>query len=88
MAEPMIFFQTRSFWVYNLTDTAIKQFDGSCTPSIGMGIVIIRLNNELIISLYPCYHITDNQQITFSPNALRNISISKVHALNHLRVFL
>jgi len=48
-----------------------------------MGIVIIRLN----ISLYPCYHIPDNQKITFSPNALRNISISKVHALNHLRGF-
>ena len=73
-ANAFIFPNRDHFWAYNLTDTAIRQVGGSCIPSIGMGIVIIRLNNELVIPLYPCYHIPDNQQITFSPNALKKFN--------------
>ena len=52
-----------------------------------MGIVIIRLNNGLIITLYPYYHIPDNQQITFSPNALKKYNHSKSARIESLAWF-
>ena len=82
-ANAFIFTKREYFWAYTPTVIPVRQVGGSTINSSGIGIVIIRLNNQVIIPIYPCYHIANNPQNTFSPTALKDIIIIKVLVLRH-----
>ena len=68
-----IFTKREYFWAYTSTVIPVWQVGGSTINSSGIGIVRIRLNNQVIISLYPCYHIATNPQNTFFSNCTKKI---------------
>ena len=49
----------------------ITQVTGDIGHHEGVGIVLIRLHEELIIPLYPCYLMTNNPQNTVSTTAIK-----------------
>ena len=55
-----IFTKWEYFWTYTLKITLLQQVGESILNSTGTGIVLIYLNNQFIIPLYPCYHINNN----------------------------
>ena len=52
-ANAFIFTKREYFWVYSLKTTPVQQVGGSTLNSTGIGIVLICLNNQVIIPLYP-----------------------------------
>ena len=83
-----IFTKREYFWAYTSTVIPVWQVGGSTINSSGIGIVRIRLNNQVIISLYPCYHIATNPQNTFSPTALEKYNHYKSARIEALGWFI
>ena len=89
-ANSFVFTDRKLFWKYQEIKSSVRMGDGRKVTAIGIGIVIIRLPNiPNPLPLYPCYHMPNNPQNTFSPPAFKaytpNIKHTRIETLEWIR---
>ena len=61
------------FYKYHSINSSVQQVTGLTATSVGIGIMIIRLiGTDIIIPLYPVYHMTQNPQHTLGCPAIKH----------------
>ena len=71
-ANSFMFTKREYFWKYQEITVSVCMGDGNFGQAIGIGIVLIRFSDlPVIFPLYPCYHMPNNPQHTFSPTAMK-----------------
>ena len=67
-----MFIKREHFWKYQDIKVSVRMGDGNHSYAIGIGIVLIKfLDLPVILPLYPCYHMPNNPQNTFSTTAMK-----------------
>merc|ERR1712045_230055 len=62
-ANSFVFTNRKLFWKYQDIESSVRMGDGRNVTAIGIGIVLIRLQNiPNPLPLYPCYHMPQNPQ--------------------------
>ena len=89
-ANSFVFTNRKLFWKYQDIESSVRMGDGRKVTAIGIGIVLIRLQNiPNPLPLYPCYHMPQNPQNSFSPPAFKaytpDIKHTRYEALEWIR---
>ena len=61
------------FYFYKSIKCGVQQVGGSTLQADGIGLMFIRIKtSDVIIPIYPVYHIPNNPQHTLSPPAIKH----------------